>query len=137
MGFLSVIGIKGVVIIALVLGLGGWAGYNHFQISSAQAARDKAIAERDEAGIARDKAVEANKVTQATIEALTKEKADIQVALNNLDSDRRKNQKVINDLSTVIRTMATDPANKVVLSPVLQTTIDRIQKQRVAREALP
>jgi hypothetical protein len=33
--------------------------------------------------------------------------------------------------------MATDPANKVVLSPVLQTTIDRIQKQRVAREALP
>jgi hypothetical protein len=137
MGFLSVIGIKGVVIIALVLGLGGWAGYNHYQISSAKAERDTAIAERDEAGIARDKAVEANKVTQATIEQLTKEKADIQVALNNLDADRKKNQTVINNLSSVIRSMAADPANKVALSPVLQRTVDDIQKQRAAREALP
>lgn len=134
---LQSLGLKGVLIIAAIIGLGGWAGYNHFKISSAVAARDQAIVDRDQAALARDKAIEANKVTQETIAALTKEKADIQIALNNLDSDRRKNQKVINDLSTVIRSMATDPANKVQLSPVLQKTVDEIQRQRVAREALP
>lgn len=134
---LQSLGLKGIVIIVAILALGGWAGFNHFKISSAVAARDQAIADRDQAAIARDKAIDANKVTQDTIDRLTKEKADVQTALNNLDIDRRKNQKVINDLSTVIRSMATDPANKVQLSPVLQKTVDEIQRQRVAREALP
>jgi hypothetical protein len=135
MGFLSVIGIKGAIIIALVLALGGWAGYKHFQVVSAQAEAKQAIADRDQAGIARDKALDANKVNQATIDALQLEKADIQTALNNLETDKKRNQQVINNLSATIRSMAQDPANKVALSPVLRATVDAIQKQRAARGA--
>jgi hypothetical protein len=133
MGFLSVIGIKGALIIALVLALGGWAGYKHFQVYSAQAEAKQAIADRDQAGIARDKALEANKINQATIDALQLEKADIQTALNNLETDKKRNQQVINNLSATIRSMAQDPANKVALSPVLKATVDAIQKQQAIR----
>lgn len=133
MGFLSVIGIKGAIIIALVLALGGWAGYKHFQVASAQAEAKQAIADRDQAGIARDKAIEANKVNQETIDALQQEKADIQTALNNLETDKKRNQQVINNLSATIRSMAQDPANKVTLSPVLKATVDAIQKQRATQ----
>lgn len=137
MGFLSVIGIKGAIIIALVLALAGWAGYKHFQVASAQAEAKQAIADRDQAGIARDKALEANKVNQETIDALQQEKADIQTALNNLETDKKRNQQVINNLSATIRSMAQDPANKVTLSPVLRATVDAIQRQRATREVTP
>lgn len=137
MGFLSVIGIKGAAIIALILGLAGWLGYNHYQLQAALTGRKAAETERDLAGVARDKAIDANKSNILVMAQLEKEKSDIQLALNALDTDRKKNQKIIADLSTVIRSMATDPANKVQLSPVLQVTIDNIQKQRAARERLP
>jgi hypothetical protein len=137
MPIFTALGVKGVAILVLLLALGGWAAYKTYQVSSAQAEAVAAKAERDEAATARDEALKVNTANQLAISQLQKEKADIQVALTNLDADRKKNQKVINDLSAVIRTMATDPANKVQLSPVLQATVDTIQKQRTAREALP
>lgn len=137
MPLFTMLGVKGTIILVLLLVLGGWAGYKTYQVSDAEARAKTALAERDAAATARDEALKVNTTNQETISQLQQEKASIQTALSNLDSDRKKNQKVIGDLSTVIRTMATDPANKVQLSPVLQTTIDTIQKQRVAREALP
>lgn len=137
MPFFTALGVKGIAILAVLAALGGWAAWQTYQVSSAKAEAKAAKAERDEAGVARDKALEVNMANQATIGQLQQEKADIQRALSNLDADRRKNQQTINALSMTIRSMAQDPANKVELSPVLRATVDEIQKQRVAREALP
>ena len=135
MGFLSALGIKGIAIIAMVLALVGWGGYKTYQVNKAQSDLATAIAQRDEAGLARDKAIDANKVSAAAIQALEKEKADVQKSLNNLDADRKKNAKTISDLTAAIEAQKNNPANKVTLSPVLKLTIDTIQKQRAAKVA--
>ena len=75
-----------------------------------------------------------DKTNLATIDQLQLEKADIQASLNALEADKRKNQQVINNLSAAIRAGASDPANKVALSPVLKSTVDAIQRQRAGRE---
>lgn len=137
MPLFTMLGVKGTAILALLLALGGWAGYKTYQVYDAQNDAKEARADRDAAFVARDKALQVNLVNQETIALLQQEKADIQRALTDLDADRKKNQQIIGALSTTIKAMASDPANRVQLSPVLQTTISEIQKQRVAREALP
>lgn len=135
------LGIKGWAIIALVVALGSWAGYQKYQIHEigkqrdiAQQAAKTAEAERDLAASARDAAIAANASNQQVIADLQKEKADIQTSLNNLDADRRKSQATIASLSASIKALSKDPANQVVLSPVLQLTVKEIQAERARRQ---
>jgi predicted negative regulator of RcsB-dependent stress response len=132
MGFLTtkIVAIIAAVLLALV---GGWGVWNYLKVATAQAEAVSAKAERDEAGVARDKAIDAARVNQATIDQLKQEKASIQASLNSLEADKKRNLQVITNLSTAIRASANDPLNKVTLSPVLQATVDAIQKQRAAR----
>lgn len=133
--------LKGWAIIALVVALGSWAGYQKYQIHEigkqrdiAQQAAKTAEAERDLAASARDAAIAANASNQQVIADLQKEKADIQTSLNNLDADRRKSQATIASLSASIKALSKDPANQVVLSPVLQLTVKEIQAERARRQ---
>jgi uncharacterized protein HemX len=139
MGFLSSIisglGFRGIAIIAVALALGGWGYYKTNQVVKVQTELATAIRDRDAAATARDKALEANKVSAATIASLKKEKADIQTALNNLANDRKKNQQALNELTAAINAQKADPANQVTLSPAVKMTVDTIQKQRDARRA--
>ena len=126
-----------IVIVAAVVAVasvGTWGGLQYFKLKDAQAEALTFKNERDEAALARDKAIEANKTSQETIDLLQQEKADIQASLNALEADKRRNQQIINNLSAAIRAGANDPANRVALSPVLKSTVDAIQKQREARE---
>lgn len=139
--FLSGLGVKGWAIIALIVALGSWAGYQKYQIHEigkqrdiAQQAAKTAEAERDLAASARDAAIAANASNQQVIADLQKEKADIQTSLNNLDADRRKSQATIASLSASIKALSKDPANQVVLSPVLQLTVKEIQAERARRQ---
>lgn len=133
--FISGLGLKGIAIIVAVLALGGWGYYKTNQVVKVQTELATAVRDRDAAAAARDKAIDANKVSAATIASLEKEKADIQTALNNLASDRKKNQQALNELTAAINAQKADPANQVVLSPAVKLTIDTIQKQRDARKA--
>ncbi len=117
-----------------IASVGAWGGLQYIKLQKAQSEAVRFQAERDEAAVARDKALEANKTNLAAIDQLQQEKADIQMSLNALEADKRKNQQVINNLSAAIRAGASDPANKVALSPVLKSTVDAIQRQRAGRE---
>lgn len=117
-----------------IASVGAWGGWQYVKLQKAQSEAVRFQAERDEAAVARDKALEANKTNLAAIDQLQQEKADIQMSLNALEADKRKNQQVINNLSAAIRAGASDPANKVTLSPVLKATVDAIQRQRSGRE---
>lgn len=134
MWFLQSIGIKGVAVIILLIAIGGWAGLKHFELSKTRSELEAAITERDVAAEARDKAISAAKANEETIVALQQEKAKIQEALTSLAADKKKNQQTINTLMASIRSGSSNPANQVLLSPVLRTTVDSIQKDRAARE---
>lgn len=132
-----------VAIIAAVLlaGAGGWGGWQYVQLQRAntKAAEAEVLAskyktEYDHLNAEVDKAIAAMKDTQVTIQQLQQEKLDIQSAVKALDADKKKNLTIINNLSAAIKAAAKEPANQVALSPVLQMTVDTIQKQRAARE---
>lgn len=123
-----------IVAAVLIAAVGSWGGLQFIKVKEAQADAARFQTERDEAAAARDKAIDANKTNLATIDQLQQEKADIQASLNALEADKRRNQQVINNLSAAIRASASDPANKVALSPVLKSTVDAIQRQRLERQ---
>lgn len=133
MGFLSALGFKGIAMIVLITALGSWAGYKHYQVTQAEERAAAAEVERDAAAVARDLAIKASTANLATIKELQNERDSIQLALNNLEADRRKNQAIIGNLSAAIRSTASDPANQVQLSPVLKATVEEIQKRRKER----
>lgn len=112
---------------------GAFATWTYFRLQSAQVTIANVERERDEAGQARDAAIRANATNLETIDQLLSDKLAIEQSLSRLEADRRRNQQLINNLSTTIRSMATDPANQVELSPVLKQTVDAIQRQRQER----
>jgi len=119
-------------LVALVV-VGSFAGWTYLKLQKAEKEKVEALAARDEAATARDKAIEANKTNLDTIDQLMMEKLDIEKSLASLEADRRRNQQIINNLSSSIKAMAADPANQAKLSPVLKATVDAIQKQRDER----
>ena len=136
MGFFTT-KVTAIIAAILIAAVGAWGGLQFVKLQKAQADKVQAEADRDHAAGERDKAIAANVTSQATIAQLQKEKEDIQASLNALEADRKKNQAVINNLSAAIRAQASDPANKVALSPVLKSTVDAIQRQRAEREGAP
>lgn len=121
------------ILIAAVLtfvALAAYTGWVQLKLSRTEAKVARAEQLTQEANTARDLALAANKTSQETIDKLQQEKADIEKSLVALEADRRRNAKVIGDLSATIRTMATDPANQAPLSPVLKETVKQIQANR-------
>ena len=121
------------ILIAAVLAfaaLAAYTGWVQLKLSRTEAKVARAEQLTKEANTARDLALAANKTSQETIDKLQQEKADIEKSLVALEADRRRNAKVIGDLSATIRTMATDPANQAPLSPVLKETVKQIQANR-------
>lgn len=134
--FLSFIGgIKGVAIIILLVALGGWAFTQKRNVEKAELARDQAIAQRDMAGIERDKAINAARVNADTITRLEQEKRDINEALNSLAQAKEKNATNTVTREVIIQNQASVPANSAQAAPVLGSIIDEVQKDRVRRRA--
>jgi uncharacterized protein HemX len=126
----KVVGIGAAILLAL---LGAWGGWQYIQLQKAKVEAVTFKAERDEAGVARDKALEANSQNQVFIAKLQQEKIDIQSALNTLEARKKKDAISIDQLSKIIQNQTTNPENQVKLSPVLKAVLDQIQKTRVAR----
>lgn len=122
------------IVAAILLAiLGAWGGWQYIQLQKAKGDVVTFKAERDEAGVARDKALEVNSQNQIFITGLQQEKIDIQKALNTLEARKKNDDISINQLSKIIQNQATNPENQVKLSPVLKAVVDQIQKTRAAR----
>jgi hypothetical protein len=136
--FLGLIGgIKGVIIIALVLALGGWAASLKYNASKAIAERDAAIVQRDNAGIQRDKAIAAAKANEETITRLQQEKELTNQALNTLQTAKDTNRTNTVTREVIIQQQAAAPANAAIAAPVLGAIIEAVQSDRDRRRGIP
>ena len=135
--FLSLIGgVKGLVVIALLLALGSWAAVQKINLNKAEAARDTAIAQRDEAAVARDKAIAAAKANEATITRLQQEKELTNQALNTLQAAKNTNKANTGARETIILSGAGLPANSAVAAPVLGAIVSEVQADRYSRRGI-
>jgi ribonuclease D len=134
MGFLNLIGgIKTLIGIIILVALGGYIFILHRDINKAEARVVEVTQQRDDAGRARDAAISANAISDATITQLLQEKTDIQNSLDNLKLTRQKDQAVLTQLRASIKAQSTVPENKVPVSPVVSDTIAKIQLERTKR----
>ena len=125
---------KFLVIGALLLAVAGGMGYLWVKWKASEAEVTQVKAEKKLVEVDRDEAIAANKTNMETIDRLQQEKVDIGDALKKLQEDQAQTQRVISGLSASIRKQATNPANQVGLSPVLQETVQSIQAQRELRK---
>jgi Zn-dependent metalloprotease len=130
-------GAKGIVMIALILAALGWVAVQKRAVTRAEAARDAAIVQRDQAGIERDKAIAVAKTNAETITQLEQEKADINTALNNLAAAQTANRAATTVRETIIQRQATAPTSTAVVAPVIASIITAVQEDRVRRRATP
>lgn len=134
--FLSLVGgIKGIVIILLVVVLGSYAYKLKHDVTVAETARDQAITQRDSAAVERDKAIAAAKTNADTIDQLQQDKADVNFALNTLASAKEKNRTNTVTREIVIQAAASDAANTAVAAPVLGAIITEVQADRDRRRS--
>lgn len=132
--FLSLIGgIRGIVVILLIIAVGGWAFTQKRAVEKAELARDQAITQRDMAGIERDKAIAVARENEETIGRLEQEKADINLALNTLAAAKETNRTNTVTREVIIQNQAAVPANAAVSAPVLRSIITEVQNDRVRR----
>lgn len=132
--FRAIGGLKGIAIIAVMLSVLGFLGYQHHQISAARADLAAAVLARDAANEARDKAIAVAQANDATVKQLQQEKRDAEAALNELAARKKLDDATIAALSAAIKAQATNPANQVQLSPVLKQIITDIQAERLKRQ---
>ena len=111
-----------------------WGGYQYIKLQRSLVETATFKAERDEAAAARDLAIAVNSKNVFVINELKQEKLDIQRSLKNLEDRRKKDAVSIDNLTSIINAQASNPENKVKLSPVLQEVIDQIQKSRKKKE---
>lgn len=136
--FLSLIGgVKGIIISVIIALALGYIALQRHELSSANQARDTAIAQKIEIQGQLDKAIDVAKANQTTIDRLNSEKQSIQEALNKKDLDVANNQKTVNKTNVAIDKQANEPVNRVELSPVLKTTLEALQEERERRRAPP
>ena len=121
--------------LAAILAIGSYAGWTWYKLQRAETKIVNIESDLRQTEAARDAAINANRTNLETIDQLMLEKMAIEKSLSQLESDRRRNQQLINNLSASIRAMAADPANQVELSPVLKQTVESIQRQRQERSS--
>lgn len=135
--FLNLIGgLKGLAIIALIIAVGGWAFVQKRNVEKAELARDQAITQRDAAAIERDKAIEAARVNEQTINLLNQEKELTNNALNTLQGILATNRTNTVTREVVIQGQAGVPSNAAVAAPILGTIINEIQADRSRRRGV-
>lgn len=127
------------VVVALTVSAGGAYIYKQrsdllkqIETSQIEAKKYKILLETSTTSLT--EALNINSQNKVFITRLEQEKVDIQISMNNLELHRRKDAVTINNLSETIRKQASNPANQVLLSPVLQDVIAQIQKNRDARQ---
>lgn len=128
-------GIKGLAVIALTIALAGWAWNQKRAVERAELERDQAVAQRDAAGIQRDKAIAAAKTNDETVKRLEEEKRDINNALNALAEAREGNRSNTVTREIIIQDQAGVAANSAVAAPVLGAIIAEVQTDRVRRRS--
>ena len=128
---------KPILIAALVaiLSIGAWGATQWGKLQHEIAARAKVETERDTAIRERDALLEINKKNEAVIAQLRQEKADNEAAIAALEERRKKDTLRINKLNKIINDQRSNPANQVELSPVLQTVLQQLLRDRQARAA--
>ena len=129
-------GVKGIVIIALLLGLGSYVALQKYNLGKAETARDAAIVQRDQAGVERDKAIAAAKVNEATISRLQQEKDLVNQALNSLQAARDTNRTNTVTREVIIQNQAAVPGNAAIAAPVLGSIIEELQADRNRRRGI-
>lgn len=128
-------GFKGIIIALVIAAALGWVFVQKRAVTNAEEARDAAIVAQQQIQSQLDKAIDAARENERTIDRLQEEKADIQIALNKRDADRSKNQQRTNQTGKNIDKQATAPVNQTVISPVLKSVIGDVQAERAARRA--
>ena len=128
--------IKSIIIIAIILALGAWAGTQKYNLNKAQRDLKEALVQRDTAGVARDKAIGIASTNATTISRLEREKEDLNTALNKLQENRTANRATAAVRETTIRSTSTVPANAAPAAPVLGSLIADIQTDRVRRRTV-
>lgn len=129
-------GIKGAVILAVILAIGAWAVTQKVSLSRAETARDKAIVERDQAGDERDKAITAAQANAVTIRNLENEKELTNQALNSLREAQVSNRANNVARDVIIQRESGIPANAARAAPVLGTIITEVQADRYRRRGI-
>ena len=99
----------------------------------AELARDQAIAQRDLAGVERDKAISAANASNETVLRLEQDKRDINLALNTLAAAQSANRENTVTREVIIQSQANVPANAAQAAPVLGAIIAEVQNDRVRR----
>lgn len=132
MWFFNLIGgAKGILVLAILVALSGYIWKIKHDATLIQTELEKVTQQRDNAALARDEAVSANKTNQKVIAELQNEKNLIQDSLDNLKS----NTTIVNNktakIKDNIKKQELTPENNQLLSPVLKDTINQIQANRV------
>jgi len=136
--FLALIGgVKGLAILALLIALGGYIAVLKHQATSAQNARDVAVAHATEIQGQLDKAIQANKDNEVVIANLNQEKQNINDALNTLQSAKDTNHANSQTRQVIITQGAGVPANAAQAAPVVGNMIQAVQSDRFMRRGLP
>lgn len=130
-------GVKGAIIIALVVALGTWVAVKKHrmdkELETAIEERDKAVAAAAQTAAERDKAIEAARVNSETINRLNEEKALINQALNAYQQLQSQNRATASAREIIIQREAVVPANSAPAAPIIGTIISEIQADRVRR----
>lgn len=130
-------GVKGLVIIALVLALGAYIGVLHHEKSVAQEATKTAQAQAAQANADRDKAIKVAQDDAATIANLQQEKQNVNDALNTLQTAKNNNAASASTRQTIITSGAGIAANKATTAPVIGNMIQAVQSDRAVRRGVP
>lgn len=129
-------GFRGAIYIAIIVFIAGWAGVQYKKLGDAETAKTQAIAERDQAAIARDRAIQAARDNEQTISRLEEEKKTLNTALSNLESARVANRQTAVVRERVIRETAKVPENAAPAAPVIGNLISEIQADRQRRRGV-
>ena len=127
-------GVKGTLIITLIIAAGGFVWYQHNQIENAIVEKDKAITENKRLAGELETLVAVNITNKETIKELEKEKENVQEALDKRDADIIKSQGRTKKVEKNIKAQATLKENQTALSPVLKSTLEEIQNERAIRK---
>lgn len=126
-------GIKGMVMIALVIAALGWVAVQRSNVQKANLARDQAIVQRDMAGQQRDRAIAVARENAETITRLEEEKNLVNAALNTLQANQEQNRASSVTRELIIQQQESLPTNIGAAAPVLGDIISQIQSDRVRR----
>lgn len=119
-------------LVAVLLGGGYFVYSQKMQILKAKEETLQVKGERDQAMKDRDAAVDANKVTNETLNRLLEERKNNKTAIIALDNRDKSNKAKIDKLNEIISSLSQNTESQVALSEILRETVRKIQADRDA-----